>query len=465
MGSFQVVRPKAAYRRAYKDGDIRGVYPTEIDEQTTYLTGRAFVDEFGYKTVVVGSDVRLSTPALKAAFVEGVRAAGATVVDIGLVTSPMLYFASGSLELPGAMITASHSPREYNGIKLVAPGAVPLTRRAGLAAVRRHLDEMDFKMPTRRGRLIKKSINRAYQKFVLRGVARRNVANVTVAADLGNGMAGVLLPLIDGALPATFHAIYETLDGRFPNRDLDPCLTENQRALRKLIKDTHADFGIGFDGDADRIAFLDEKGRYVNCAAIGALIAARLLARQPGAGIVYTNLTSRILPETIVAAGGRPLCARVGHAFLKQKLREEDAIFGAEHSGHFFFKAFFNTDSAVLTLLAVLDAYADAKRAGQTFSAMLAPYTVYQQTEDVVVHVADKPRALALMHKKILSLKPVSVKKFDGYVVDFGDVWGAVKASVTEPAIKLMFESKDRTKAEAVQTELLTYLESIAKET
>lgn len=452
----------ADYKRAYKDGDIRGVYPTEIDETVAYYTGRAFVKEFSYKTVVVGADVRLSTPGIKKAFCDGVRDEGSAVIDVGLVTSPMLYFASGSLDLPGAMITASHSPREYNGIKLVAPQAVPLTRRSGLAKVRAHLDTMQFTPPKKRGGLTKKNINAAYQSHILRGVEKSALKNLHVVADLGNGMAGVLMPLLKKKLPLRIDTLYVELDGAFPNRDLDPCLRANQKTLIAEIKKTGADFGIGFDGDADRIAFLDERGRYVNCAAIGALIAARLLRTHPGAGIVFTNLTSRILEETTKANGGKAIRAKVGHAFLKRKLRDEGAVFGAEHSGHFFFKAFYNTDSVVLTLLAVLEAYAEAKASGQTFSDMMKPYTVYQQTEDVVVHVADKAAALEKMYKKILTLNPVSIKKFDGYFVDFGDVWGAVKPSVTEYAIKLMFESTSKQRATAVQKELLAYLQSIS---
>ena len=454
----------ANYKRAFKDGDIRGVYPSEINEAVAYYTGLAFVNEYRLKKIVVGHDMRLSTPALATEFIKGVRDGGADVVEIGLVTSPILYFASGTMKLPGAMITASHSPKNYNGIKLVASGAVPLTRKAGLAAIRKRIDTMDVKLAKKIGKISKRDVKKAYQRYVLGIVKKNEIKDLTVAVDVGNGMAAVLLPLLKEKLSVKFDTLYGKLDGRFPNRDSDPCLRANQKGLVQKLKKNNYDFGIGFDGDADRIAFLDERGRYVNCAAIGALIAERMLQKEPGAGIVFTNLTSRVFEETIKNAGGKAIRARVGHAFLKRKMRDRGAIFGAEHSGHFFFDDFFNTDSVILTLLHVLAAYSEAKKAGKTFSEMMKSYTVYQQTEDVVIKVADKKLALKKIEKHLKSLKPKQLKKFDGFYVDFGDVWGAVKPSVTEYAVKLMFESHTKSKAVKVQKELLQYVRSIAKD-
>lgn len=455
--------PEANYARAFKPADIRGIYPTEIDATVAYQVARAFVDEFGYKTVVVGYDMRLSTPELSHAFVNGLRDAGANVIDVGMVRSPMLYFASGTLNLPGAVITASHSPKEYNGIKLVAPQAIPLTAETGLSAIKARIDSGVFKEGKKRGTYKRKSLRREYETYVLKDFDRKKTKGMTIATDIGNGMAGVSMAALDVKLPATFPMIYAKPDGRFPNRGSDPCLTENQQGLKKAIKKHKADFGVGFDGDGDRIAFLDEKGEFVNCAAIGALISTRLLEKEPKAGIVFTNLTSRIFEETIRAHKGKPVRARVGHTFLKKKMRDTGAIFGAEHSGHFFWRDFFNTDSTILTLLAVMDVYADAKVEGKTFSQMMAPYMVYEQTEDVVVEVRDKQAAMTAMVQFVTTLKPKKVTKFDGFFVDFGDVWGSVKPSVTEFAIKLMFESTSKTKAEQMQKKLLKELRAIAK--
>lgn len=451
----------AHFLRAFKPADIRGIYPEEINETVVHRTARAFVKNGRYKKIVLGYDMRVSTPALRHAFITGARAAGATVIDVGQCRSPFLYFASGHLKLPGAMITASHSPAAYNGLKLVKAKAIPLTAETGLNAIKALVAQGTFTDAKKPGALIKKGLRREYRSYLLGNVDRTLGKGQIIVADIGNGMAGRGMEYIDKTLAATFTMLFPEPDGNFPNRGSDPCLRKNQKALVAEIKKQRADFGIGFDGDGDRIAFLDEKGRYVNCAAIGTLISQWLLEREPKAGIVFTNLCSRIFPETISAKGGKAIRAKVGHTFLKEKLRTKGAVFGAEHSGHFFWRDFFSTDSTTLTLLAVMEIYAAHKASGRTFSRMMKPFTQYHQTEDVVVSVANKKRALQLMEKKVQSMKPVSVTAFDGYFVDFGDVWGAIKPSVTEYAIKLMFESRDKKRAVAVQKELLAHLMSI----
>jgi len=454
-----------AYKKAFKPADIRGTYPDQINEEVVYRTARAFVEEFKYKKIVVGYDMRLSTPALKKAFIEGARQSGASVVDIGMVRSPMLYFASGKLKLPGAVITASHSPAQYNGIKLVEAGAAPLTAQTGLSAIQARIEKGVFTDTKKKGGITKKSLRREYRSHVLKGVDRKQFKGMTIVADIGNGMSGVSMKALDRLLPAEFPMLFEKPDGNFPNRDSDPNLRKNQKALIAEIKKKKADFGVGFDGDGDRIAFLDEKGTYVNCAVIGALIATRLLAKEPKAGMVFTNLTSKVFEDTIVEYGGKAYRARVGHTFLKKKMKEKGAVFGAEHSGHFFWRDFYNTDSTILTLLEVMEAYAEAKKEGKSFSQMLKPYLLYQQTEDVVIPVDDKKVVLEYIEKKLQKMKPMSITKFDGYFVDFGDVWGAIKPSVTEFAIKLMFESKKKKDADKLQKELFEFVSSIAEKT
>ncbi len=453
-----------AYKKAFKDADIRGVYPIEINEATAYFVARAFVEEFSYTTVVVGYDMRLSTPTLKEAFVAGARDQGADVIDVGMVATPQLYFASGAFSLSGVMITASHSPKEYNGMKLVHAQAIPLTKKNGLAAIEKRVRLGTFTTPKKRGTVKKKNIDAAYLAYVLKGVQPKTYQGLKLAVDIGNGMASDIIPLLEKKLPITFSKIFAKPDGRFPNRDSDPNLRENQAALDSKIDHGHFDFGISFDGDADRIAFLDEHGNYVNSAAIGALIAKRMLAREPKAKIVSTNLNSKIYAETVKAHGGKLLMARTGHTFVKAKMREQGAVFGCEYSGHFFFRDFFYTDSVVLTLREVLDAYVEAKATGQTFGQMMAPYLVYEQTEDVVVKVADIDVAMTKMLTYVKTLNPKKITHFDGYFVNFGDVWGAFKMSVTEYGVKLMFESRSKAKAKKVQTQLLKYLKSIAKD-
>jgi phosphomannomutase len=453
----------ADYRCAFKDADIRGVYPTEIDEEVAYFVARAFIEEYGFTQIVVGRDMRFSSPVLFEAFSKGLVDAGATVIDIGLVSTPMVYFGSGTWQLPGAMITASHSPRNYNGLKLVLPGAIPLTEAHGLKRIRRRMERGVFSEVARPGKIIRKDVRKGYQKKVLKGVRTKGVSGVTVLADCGNGMASVVMPLLQEKLPVTFTTLFTELDGRFPNRGSDPTLRKNQRAITRGLREGQYDFGIAFDGDADRIAFFDEQGRYVNSAAIGALIAERMLRQHTGTRIVYTNLTSRCLIESIKAAGGVPVLARVGHAFIKETMRQKDVIFGCEHSGHFYFKEYFYTDSVTLTLRYVLEAYAEARQKGYTFTTMMAPYLRYAQIEDTIVEVSDRKKALEKVHAWLLAKQPRQLKKFDGYFFDFGTVWGSVKISVTEPALKMMCEGMVKKEAEAFQSELVAYVNSIAQ--
>lgn len=451
------------YKGAFKDADIRGVYGEEIDDDLAYRVGRAFVAEQRTRQVVVGRDVRFSSPALYEAFVSGVRDAGADVLDIGLATSPMLYFASGAYELPGVMITASHSPPEFNGLKLVAPGAVPLTAKTGLNTIKAAVAKAPADPVTPRGRVRSRRIRSAYRTHILKNINRRSLHDIKLAADAGNGMASILLPLLTDALPLSIDTLFGELDGRFPNRGSDPTIRKHQAALRKTLRTGSYDFGIAFDGDADRIAFLDEHGRYVNCAVIGALIAEHLIEREPGVGCVFTNLTSRVYEEAITAAGGKAIRARVGHAFLKEKIAQTGAVFGCEHSGHFFFRDFYHTDSVVLTLRYVLEIYAAARAAGQTFSALVAPYQRYQQLEDVVIPVTDKAAVLTRVHEYVKKQHPhATIRKFDGLYVSTPAAWGAVKPSVTEHAIKVMFEGHKKRDAAALQDELVAFVTEVA---
>lgn len=453
---------QAEYKRAFKSADIRGIYPTEIDEELVYFIARAFVEEFGYKKLVVARDMRLSTPQLHEAFLKGANDSGASVVDIGMVHSPALYFASGTMDLPGVMITASHSPKQFNGLKLVHAQAIPLTEQSGLGKLRRRIEKGKFVDGKKRGFVSNKNVLKAYQKFVLKGYKAKKLEGIKIAADSGNGMAGVLLPLLQEKLPMKFDVLFPKLDGSFPNRGSDPTLSKHQKPLRDKLKKGNYDFGIAFDGDSDRIAFVDEKGKNVNSAVIGALIAERMLSVNPKAKIGYTILTSRSYEESIRANGGKPVVAKVGHAFIKEKMRKQDVLFACEHSGHFYFKDFFFTDSVTLTLLAVLDAYTEAKKQGLSFGEMMKPYSKYQQTEDVIVKVKDKKLALEKTEAFIKKLKPEKLKRFDGLIVDFGEVWGGVKPSVTEFALKFMFESRKKSEAKAMQDKLVKFVESIA---
>jgi phosphomannomutase len=452
----------ADYKRAFKEADIRGVYPAEIDDEMVYFCARAFVEEFGYQKVIVARDMRESSVALHAAFVKGVNDSGADVVDIGLMHSPGLYFASGTMNLPGVMVTASHSPREYNGLKLVYPQAIPLTEADGLKEVRKRMESGVFVDGNKPGKTIKKDIAKAWQKHSCKGVSSTAFSGVNIVADAGNGMSGVILPLLAEKLAVTFNVLFPELDGSFPNRGSDPTLRKHKKHITKKLKDSSHDFGISFDGDADRIAFFDETGTYINSAVIGALVAEQILQKLPKAKIGYTVLTTRSYEESILANGGKPVLMKVGHAFIKKAMREKDVVFACEHSGHFYYKEYFFTDSVTLTLLYVLEAYEAARKKGLSFRQMMQPYLRYHQTEDTIVEVDDKQHALAAVEQYVRTKQPRTLKKFDGYRVDFGDVWGVVKPSVTEFALKIMFESKSKKHARNVQSELIAFTKSIA---
>lgn len=448
----------ADYHRAFKDADIRGIYPKEIDEEVAYFIARAFVDELGAKKVLVARDMRLSSPVLYEAFVRGVNDAGASVIDLGLVHTPLMYFASGTLKLPGVMITASHSPRQYNGFKLVYPEAIPLTEKHGLARIRHRVDKGIYNEPKKRGTVIYKDVRPEYQKFIFKTFKPERWQGIHLAVDVGNGMGSVMMPILQAKAPITCDCQFMELDGTFPNRGSDPTLLKNQMPLRRTLKALPYDFGVAFDGDGDRVAFLDEGGKYINSAIIGALISERLLRKRPLSKIVYTNLTSRIFEESIRAAKGKPVIARVGHAFIKEVMRKKEALFGAEHSGHFYYQDYFYTDSVSLTLLHVLDAYAEAK--GKSFSQMISSYQKYHQTEDVIVEVSDPVLAMRATETYIESLHPKTTTHFDGVAVDFGDVWGSVKISVTEYALKMMFESTHKSTAEEMQRKVVKFVQS-----
>ena len=450
------------YKNSFREADIRGVYPKEIDEEVTYLIARAFVDEFSLRKVVVARDMRHSSAALEAAFIKGIVDAGANVLSVGLLDTPGLYYVSGKKHLPGVMITASHSPKNYNGLKLVLPGAVPLTEKHGLKAIRRRIERGVFREAKKPGKIESVDIRQQYIQFLVNGLQKTKLTDLNVVIDCGNGMSGPLITELVQKTALKANVLFSDLDGSFPNHGSDPTLRKNQKAITATLKSGGNDFGVAFDGDADRIAFFDETGRFVNSSIIGAIIVKRLLAKKPGAKIAYTNLTSRVYEEVVRACGGKPVITRVGHAFIKESMRQKDIIFGAEHSGHYYYKDYYYTDSAILTLTHILAVYAEAKALGKKFSDLVAPYLKYEQTEDTIVMVDNQPKALASALQYLIAKQPKRLRKYDGYMVDFGGVWGAIKISVTEPALKMMFEGAHKKAAQQVQDELAAYIKSIA---
>lgn len=446
------------YQQAFKPADIRGVYPSQINEVVAYRTARAFVQLYGLKRVVLGRDMRLSSPALRKAFIAGVQAQGADVLDIGLVGTPALYYVCGRYNLPGAMITASHNPKEYNGIKLVEAGAIPLTDETGLITIQKLVVSNNFVDAKKSGKLKKKSFLTEYKKYVHNAVSIGTKKKINIVVDAGNGMGTTLAPILCKGLPLKIHKMFFKLDGTFPNRGSNPALAKNNKQIRDVIKKRKPDFGVAFDGDVDRVAFFDEKGKMVNSAVIGALIAAHMLRQKSPQTFVYTNFTSRSYEETVAEFGGKAIRARVGHAFIKNLMREKDAVFSCEHSAHFYFKSNFYTDSGIIALLKVAELYAQARDEGKTFSQLVKEFDRYHQTEEVLIKVSDKKKVLAKVSAKFKKMKSFKCDHFDGFHAVSEKYWFTLKESVTEDALKLIVEGPEKVFVVEKQKEILALL-------
>lgn len=445
----------ANFAKAFKPADIRGIYPTEINEEVAYRVARAFVALYGLQEVLVGRDMRLSSPSLRKAFVRGAKEQGANVIDIGLVDTPGLYFASGTYAMYGAMITASHNPKEFNGLKFVKSGAIPLTDTDGLDAIKMLVAENKFLKPKKKGILKKKNILNEYKKYLQSLVRVSSKRKISVVIDAGNGMASAFASVICRGFPIEAHPLFFGLDGSFPNRDSNPTLEKNQGPIQAEIKRVHPDFGVAFDGDVDRVAFFDECGRAVNSAVIGALIAKHVLQKMPGAKIVHTNYTSKSFLETIRKYGGVPIRAKVGHSFIKNTMRKEDAIFACEHSAHFYFKENFYTDSGILAFLRILEEYASPENEGKKFSELVAEFGRYRQTEEILMKVKDKDGVLKSAEEWYRNKKPTQIDTFNDLYVEFPDFWFGLQKSITEDALKLVLEAVDEETMLAKQKEVL----------
>lgn len=444
------------YKKAFKDADIRGLYGSEIDEVVAYRVGFAFIKLYQLKRVVVGRDMRVSSPKLAKAFSQGVTEAGATVIDIGQISTPILYYVSGKERMSGVVVTASHNPKEYNGLKLVFPGAVPLTGKTGLNEILRFVTSwQDIKIAKKSGTVEKRDVKADFFGYMQKKFPVPKQRTVKVVVDTGNGMGALLVPLLRKYAQVT--PLFAKLDGTFPNRDSNPTLKKSQRAIVAELKTGKYDLGISFDGDADRVAIFDERGRYLNAAHVGALLASQILTDTPKTSFVYTVFTSRAYLTTIKELGGKAVRARVGHAFIKETMRKHEAIFGCEHSAHFYFKDNYYTDSVVMAVLQIIQSVAVGKALGQPFSQTITPYTAYFQTEEVLVAVKDRDQALQAV-KVWGEQQQAQVTTFDGVTLDFGEWWCVVKKSVTEDALKYVVESKNKALANRQAKELQALL-------
>jgi len=429
----------------FKAYDVRGTVPDQLDEELARAVGSAFVrvtDAAGGTTrgIVVGHDMRPSSPGMARAFAEGAASAGADVTLIGLASTDQLYFASGFLSLPGAMFTASHNPAQYNGIKMCRANAVPLGLESGLADVRDLVAAGDRPEAAEPGTIVERDLLEDYAAFLL-GLAPVTGRRLSVVVDAGNGMAGHTAPAVLGRLDLDVTPLYYELDGTFPNHEANPIDPANLVDLQAKVRETGADIGLAFDGDADRCFIVDETGGLVNPSVITALIASRELARQPGSAVIHNLITSRAVPELVTALGGTPVRTRVGHSYIKATMAETDAVFGGEHSGHFYFRDFWRADSGMLAALHVLAALAETDR---PLSDLLSEFSRYVSTGEINSTVADQAAVVAEIEQEYTGRHGVTFDRLDGLTVSHEDWWFNVRASNTEPLLRLNAEAGDQ---------------------
>ncbi|WP_413754613.1 phosphomannomutase/phosphoglucomutase [Streptomyces sp. R-74717] len=444
--------------------DVRGVVPDQWDESLAEQFGAAFVEVTGADAIVIGHDMRPSSPGLSGAFARGAAARGADVTLIGLCSTDQLYFASGSLGLPGAMFTASHNPAQYNGIKLCRAGAAPVGQDTGLFEIRALVEkwsETGTPQPAATpGTVTGRETLPDYAAHLLSLVDLASIRPLKVVVDAGNGMGGHTVPTVFAKLPVDLVPMYFELDGTFPNHEANPLDPKNLVDLQARVVAEGADLGLAFDGDADRCFVVDERGAGVSPSAITALVAARELARNGGKGTVIHNLiTSLSVPEVVRENGGTPVRTRVGHSFIKAEMAEHGAIFGGEHSAHYYFRDFWNADTGMLAALHVLAALGGQDGA---LSELVAQYDRYTGSGEINSTVADQPGRTAAVRESFAPRDGVTTDDLDGLTVTGPDWWFNLRASNTEPLLRLNVEARDEQTMTAVRDEVLALVRARA---
>ena len=439
------------YQKIFKAYDIRGIVPDELDEQVAESVGAAFARLTGARSMVTVHDMRTSSAPLAEAFARGAAAQGADVIEGGLGSTDMLYYASGALGIPGAMITASHNPAKYNGIKLCRDGARPVGADTGLTELR---DMAAARVPSTggAGTITERNLLSGYADHLKTLVDVSAIRPLTVAVDAGNGMAGHTVPKVFEGLPITLVPLYFELDGTFPHHEANPIDPENLRDLQRAVLDSGADIGLAFDGDADRCFVVDERGHLVSPSVLTALIAVRELAREPGATVIHNLITSQAVPEIIAEHGGTAVRTRVGHSFIKARMAETGAIFGGEHSGHFYFRDFWFADSGMLAALHVL-----AALGGQDapLSELLAGYSRYVASGEINSEVADQAGATAQVRAEFTGRPGTTADDLDGLTITGDGWWFNLRPSNTEPLLRLNAEAADEATMLRLRDEVL----------
>jgi len=452
--------PSAQDRAAslFKAYDIRGVVPDELTPEIARKIGHALVAVIQPDTVVVGRDMRVSSPLLASALIEGIRDAGADVVDIGMVSTDALSFAVGKYGYPaGVMVTASHNPPEYNGFKISREDARALSLEEGLDDIRDLVAGGKLapaKPVDARGSLIRRDILDDYAKHMLSLIDTKKLRSLRIAIDAGNGMAGVTVPRVFRDLPIEVTPLFFEPDGTFPNHPANPIEPENVAELQRVVVENGYDLGAAFDGDADRVFLIDESGQAVGGDILTAMVASRMLDRNPGAAIVYNLISSRGVPELISDKGGRPIRSRVGHSYIKETMRQEDAVFGGEHSGHFYFRDNWYADSGMAALLYVLEMVSEADK---PLSAVIAPLDHRFRSGEINSDVADAASVMAAIEERFRA-EGAEIDHLDGLTVSFPSWWFNVRASNTQPLLRLNVEADDRPTLETRSAEVLAMI-------
>jgi phosphomannomutase len=428
--------------RIVKAYDIRGVVPDELDEPLARDIGAAFVRVVGAQEIVTAHDMRETSPGLARAFAEGATSQGADVVEAGLGSTDLLYYAAGSLDVPGAMFTASHNPAKYNGIKLCRAGAAPVGQDSGLADVRALVEQGVPPYDGRTGTITRRDLLPEYAAYLVSLVPGvTDIRRLSVVVDAGNGMGGLTVPVVFDHVRVDLVPMYFELDGSFPNHEANPIEPENLRDLQAKVRETGADLGLAFDGDADRCFVVDEKGDVVSPSVLTALIATRELAKEPGATVIHNLITSRAVPEIVAEHGGTAVRTRVGHSFIKATMAETNAIFGGEHSGHFYFRDFWRADSGMLAALHTLAALGGQDR---PLSALLAEFSRYAASGEINTRVDDQAATMARVEASYADREGVTIDHLDGTTVALPDgSWFNLRASNTEPLLRLNVEAGD----------------------
>ena len=445
----------------FKAYDIRGRYPDALNEDVARKIGRAYVSFLGLSgsRVVVGRDMRLSGEPLEDAFVRGVTEAGADVLDIGLVSTDALYFAVGHLEEPGgAMITASHNPKDYNGLKLCREDAIALSGDEGISQIRDLITSGKLPEPNEdAGSVEEGDIIEDYAEHCLSFINTEGLRPLKIVVDAGNGMAGKMLPPIFEKLPFEYVPMYFELDGSFPNHPPNPIEPQNIEDLQERVVAESADFGVAFDGDADRCFVVTEQGVTISGDILATLVAKNVLEKEPGAAIIYSAVCSKALPELVRREGGRPIRTKAGHSIIKPEMRKHDAAFGGEHSGHFYFRDNYFADSGIIAMLTVAELVG---RQEEPLSELLVPVDPYFRSGEINSEVEDQDEVMKRVEEHYAERDDPEIDHLDGLTVDYGDWWCNLRPSNTEPLLRLNVEASDRETMEKERDELLNLIRS-----